>query len=629
MAKGRTLTLKVDTDVKGVDKLDTAGKKVSKFGAALTLGVTAPLAVAGIAAFKFASDIEESTTKAATVFGDSIGKIDAVAGSLTDAFDEATFRDTAGTFGALLKNIGFTQDAAADLSVQWLQLAQDMASFHNVDVEQALGAVQSALAGEFEPLKQFGVQLNESTIKAKALELGLIDAGEPVDTMTRALVVNNELFAQQADVVGDFERTADGAANKTRILLSNLKDSAAQLGEKLLPLGIEFLEVANDLATGFADLDETTQQWIISIGLAAAALGPILGIFGNLLRLAKGIQTAAPWLLAAAPLAGMVALKEGGDEATEALFGDRAIFGSAGRNAVDQLFSGIELGAQGASASFDGPRESLAEFSDEVLASQGAWTSYQEAVSGAMDTAVGNVATGVDDMAEEIAASPQEMADALLDNQFKLTDAVDVMNAALKESLSPAVQAFNAQGFLNSDAYKEGIASGDPAVRAQALALGQAAEDAIAANSLYDAGRSFSFSFAYGMDDPAAMGAILNSATKVALAARGIFPGSEPKDPNSPFRGITDAFGMMDTLAAGIAKNDDVVPDALRNALRVDMAPVLDIPRPARSGAIASVLSGAGGGPTVNLTVQGDLKASERTLPGIVVSGLYAAGFDK
>lgn len=629
MPRGRTLTLKVDADVKNVDKLDSAGKKISKFGAGLTLGLTLPLASAGLAAIKFGSDLEESTSKAATVFGDAIGKIDAEAGNLNDILDEATFRDTAGTFGALLKNLGFTSDAAADLSVKWIKLAEDMSSFHNVGVEESLGAIQSALSGEFEPLKRFGVQLNEATIKAKALELGLIDAGEPVDAMTRALVVNNELFAQQGDVIGDVERTMGGAANSTRKLLSNLTDSAAELGKKLLPLAIGFLETADDIVTSFANLDETTQQWIVSLGLAAVALGPIVGIFGNLLRLAKGITTAAPWLFAAAPVAGMVALKTGADEANEALFGDQAVFGTAGRNSVQAWFDDLTDGANDLSASFTGPTRELAAFSDEVLASQDAWTDYTETVSGAMDGVVTSVATGVDDMAAEIAAAPQEMADALLNNQFNVTDAIDQMNAAIETSLSPAVQAFNAKAFLASQAYKDGLASGDPAVRAQAAALAAAAEEAIAANSLYDAGRTFSKSFAYGMDSADALAVIGDSAARAAAAARGYFPGSEPDNPNSPLRGITDAFGMMETIARGIDKHDDVVPNALRNALRFDPAQNLTGTRMPRSSGVAAVLGGVGGGPTVNLTVEGDLKATERTLPGIVVRGLYAAGFDR
>jgi hypothetical protein len=90
------------------------------------------------------------------------------------------------------------------------------------------------------------------------------------------------------------------------------------------------------------------------------------------------------------------------------------------------------------------------------------------------------------------------------------------------------------------------------------------------------------------------------------LAARGIFPGSEPKDPRSPFRGITKAFGMMDVLAAGITKTSGVIPMALAGAMAAPQFGNAGMSRPARSAGVAGM---AGNVTNVNLTVQGDLRA--------------------
>lgn len=629
---GRTLSIRVVSDLKDVDKLDNLGRKLSKFGAATTLGVTLPLAAAGTAAFKFASDLDEASNKAATVFGDSVGKIDAEAASLNDLFDEATFRDMAGTFGALLKNMGFTSDAAADLSVKWIRLAEDMGSFHNVDPTEALQAIQSALSGEFEPLKRFGVRLDETTVKAKALEAGLWDGTGALDAQARAIIVNQELFAQQSDVIGDATRTADGAANTMRRITANFVDALARLGQELLPIGTDILGVVEDVVTGFADLDDGMQGLIITAGLAAAALGPLLGVLGNILRVAKGIQTAAPWLFAAAPLAGMVALKAGADEANDALFGGQAIFGDAGRKSVQTWFDSIFGGSKKAGGAVEDlaetSRDNLANFSDAVIANQDAWLEYEGQVSTSVTNAVEAVEESVADMADQIAQAPGEMADALLDNQFKVTDAIDELTAAMETSLSPAVQAFHAQAFLASQEYAAGLASGDPAVRAKAAELAAAAEAAIARNSLYDSGRTFSRSFAYGMTDPAVIDFVKQSAYRVALAARGIFPSSEPKDPRSPFRGITDAFGFTKIFADGLTKHDDVIPNALRNALRFD--PALGGSFGAGGGSDGSTAGvGAPGGVTINVNVSGNLEASERTLPSTMSRAAFVAGLDE
>ncbi|MBA2238820.1 MAG: hypothetical protein H0W24_09030, partial [Lysobacter sp.] len=49
----------------------------------------------------------------------------------------------------------------------------------------------------------------------------------------------------------------------------------------------------------------------------------------------------------------------------------------------------------------------------------------------------------------------------------------------------------------------------------------------------------------------------------LASAARGVLPGSEPKDPNSPLRGITKGFGFGQTLAQGILSGRSAVEGAM------------------------------------------------------------------
>lgn len=44
-------------------------------------------------------------------------------------------------------------------------------------------------------------------------------------------------------------------------------------------------------------------------------------------------------------------------------------------------------------------------------------------------------------------------------------------------------------------------------------------------------------------------------------------PSSEPKDPSSPFRGITTAWGFMDVLADGMSYHEDAPAEALARAM--------------------------------------------------------------
>lgn len=312
------LDLVVNVLTKGDKELSGLSQKLGQTGKALTIGVTAPLIAAGAAAFNFASDMQEASSKAETVYGRSVDKINAASESMTDAFSEAEFKDTAGTFGALLKNMGFTADAAADLSVEWIGLAGDMASFHNSDPSESLQAIQSALAGEFEPLKRFGVALNVATIEQKALEMGLWDGEGALTAQARALVIQAELTRQQSDVVGDYARTSEGAANSGRTLVANFQDMAGQLGQNLLPIGTQLIQMLNSWVSWFSGLPEPVKSIVVQVAALAVAIGPLLlvgsklvGTFqavGSAFSALKLLLLANPFVALAAAVVALVAL---------------------------------------------------------------------------------------------------------------------------------------------------------------------------------------------------------------------------------------------------------------------------------------------------------------------------------
>ena len=56
--------------------LQATANKFKTIGQNLTLGITAPLALAGAGAFKMASDVEESLNKVRVAFGDSAGSVE-------------------------------------------------------------------------------------------------------------------------------------------------------------------------------------------------------------------------------------------------------------------------------------------------------------------------------------------------------------------------------------------------------------------------------------------------------------------------------------------------------------------------------------------------------------------------
>ena len=89
--------------------------------------------------------------------------------------------DAAATFATFGGAAGLAGDDLVNFSTGFVGLASDMASFNNTTPEQAIQAIGAALRGEAEPMRQYGVLLDDATLRQKALELGLslIHISEP------------------------------------------------------------------------------------------------------------------------------------------------------------------------------------------------------------------------------------------------------------------------------------------------------------------------------------------------------------------------------------------------------------------------------------------------------------------
>jgi hypothetical protein len=101
--------------------------------------------------------------------------------------------------------------------------------FNNVSQDDAINAIGSALRGEAEPLRRFGVLLDEATLKNAALQLGLITTTkEALTPQQKVLAAQKVIYEQTTTAQGDFARTSDGLANKTKIL-SRLNSTTPKL----------------------------------------------------------------------------------------------------------------------------------------------------------------------------------------------------------------------------------------------------------------------------------------------------------------------------------------------------------------------------------------------------------------
>ena len=289
MAGERTLILKLVSDVdkatKGIDsvdrKLGTLGKAVGAFAAVSVISdVAGQVLDFGKTAVAAASSIEESTARLDTVLGGASSKVLDFAQTSADAYglSKQAALDYGGQLGTLFTALGQTKTQAADSSVEFLALAADMASFNNVPIEEALTALQAGLRGESEPLRKFGVLLDDATLKQEAMSMGLIETTKgALDPQTRALAAQSLILKKTAVQQGDVARTSDGLANSQKRLEAELSDVTAEVGAALLPI---ITQLVRFLTANVIPI--VRKAWAV-FQQVAKVVGPILGpLIGDL-----------------------------------------------------------------------------------------------------------------------------------------------------------------------------------------------------------------------------------------------------------------------------------------------------------------------------------------------------------
>ncbi|MFE6965680.1 hypothetical protein ACFVAJ_11215 [Agromyces sp. NPDC057679] len=196
-----------------------------------------------------AGDIAETKSAVAQVFGDeATASIDKWSNRGADVLGQTQLQalQAAQTFGVFGKAAGLAGNDLATFSTDLADLGTDFASFYNTSPEQAITAIGAALRGESEPIRQYGVLLDEATIKARALSMGIYDGTGSLSQQQRVLAAQAEIFAQSADAQGDFERTSGSLANQQKILAANFENVKAKLGAQLLPVMTSLATFAND-----------------------------------------------------------------------------------------------------------------------------------------------------------------------------------------------------------------------------------------------------------------------------------------------------------------------------------------------------------------------------------------------
>jgi hypothetical protein len=346
--------LQLDTD-SYTRQLGDSENRLKRFsGGAIKLIAGIGSAFAALGAINFvhglidqASDLNESASKISQVFGDQASAIEDFAHRADKALglSQQAALDAAAIFATFGKGAGLAGSALTDFSESSVKLAGDLASFFNTDPAAAAEAIGAAFRGETEPIRAYGVMLDEASVKAEAVRVGIVKAQVDVIALGKAqfaaidaqkaytkavqqhgihsleaakagntlraaqqklnsevagsipdltqqqkvLATQSAIIMQTSDAQGDFARTSSGLANQQRILNAEFTNAKAELGQVLLPYAKDFVSTLKDMV----EWGRANKDWL------EPTVGILAGLGATIFLVVKAIQlwTLAQWAL--------------------------------------------------------------------------------------------------------------------------------------------------------------------------------------------------------------------------------------------------------------------------------------------------------------------------------------------
>lgn len=220
-----------------------------------------------------AIDISSSLTEVENVVRQTFGQYESLINNFAKTsiekfgMSELSAKQFASRFQAMGTALDIPQGKMADMSIRLTELAGDMASFYDVSQEDIAKSLQSVFSGTTAPMRRYGIDLTQATLKEWALKQGL-DAN--ISSMTqaqKAMLRYQYVLAHTTNITEDFKRTQDSWHNQITMLRENFKALGAVVGSGLINAFKPFIKVLNAVL-----------QKVISFAeMVTNALGSIFG----------------------------------------------------------------------------------------------------------------------------------------------------------------------------------------------------------------------------------------------------------------------------------------------------------------------------------------------------------------
>ena len=242
--KSRKAEKATDSLTKAHQRLNSAMKMMVAAGAAATVYSFQKIIRESI---KTASALQEVQGKFDVVFRGQQKQAEAWSKTLVDSYTMSAreSKQYLSSVQDLLVPMGMASDKAGKMSYEVVKLAADLGSFNDLPTEQVMLNIQSALTGEYESMKKYGVIINADVVQQKALNMGLADTKNGLTAGMKAQAAYALMVESSTAAIGDKKRTQESAANQEKQTTALLEGISALLGTAIIPYYQKALKEVN------------------------------------------------------------------------------------------------------------------------------------------------------------------------------------------------------------------------------------------------------------------------------------------------------------------------------------------------------------------------------------------------
>lgn len=282
LAGGREYVLKIVADIadatKGIDQVTTQTTTMKDRMVGIGKSVAAGLAVGAVVQFgrtslDAAAAAEDAGDQIVSAFGSASGSIEQFSQTSADrmGISATAYQTMAAKAGQVLTSFGVDQASAAQQVETLAQRAADMAAIWGTSTEEAMDAMTNGIMGQTRGLKKFGISIEESEIKAKAMAMGQVDAEGKVTAAGEAIARQALILEKTAKYQGEYAANSEDLGAQQDQMRAKMEDLEVQIGNALLPVMVELMKVIQPMIMFISE----NINWIgpLVAGIAAIVLG--------------------------------------------------------------------------------------------------------------------------------------------------------------------------------------------------------------------------------------------------------------------------------------------------------------------------------------------------------------------